>query len=133
MKKTTRTPATAAWQPVCHVDDLIMHAGVAVRAHGQQVAIFLTDQGLFGIDNLDPFCGAAILSRGIIGDLKGQLVVASPMYKQHFCLETGHCLEDDSVRIRAWPLRKADNGVVSVGLPGAETSKESDHAMAASH
>ncbi|HWL29707.1 MAG TPA: nitrite reductase small subunit NirD [Burkholderiaceae bacterium] len=132
MKKPVRTPVNHTWQPACHVDDLIMHAGVAVRAHGEQVALFLTDQGLFGVDNVDPFCGAAVLSRGIVGDLGGRLVVASPMYKQHFCLETGRCLEDGDVRIRTWPLRKTDSGIVQVGLPAVDICKESDHAIAAS-
>lgn len=132
MKKAANTPATMAWEPVCHVSDLIMLAGVAVRAHGQQVAIFRIDEKLFGIDNLDPFCGAAILSRGIVGDLKGRLVVASPMYKQHFCLETGRCLEDGSVYVRVWPVRTTDNGIVSVGLPSTDSRKESNHVMATS-
>lgn len=132
MKKAVNTPATVAWDPVCRINDLIMLGSVAVRAHGQQVAIFRIDEELFGIDNLDPFCGAAILSRGIVGDLKGQLVVASPMYKQHFCLETGRCLENDSVSIRVWPVRTTNDGIVSVGLPGTDSCKEDNHAMATS-
>jgi nitrite reductase/ring-hydroxylating ferredoxin subunit len=32
--------------------------------------------------------------RGIIGDLQGERVIASPIYKQHFSLATGRCLED---------------------------------------
>jgi len=32
-------------------------------------------------------------------------VVASPIYKQHFRLEDGHCLEDETVQLRTWPLR----------------------------
>lgn len=133
MNKPARAPANTAWEAVCHVDDLIMHAGVAVRAHGRQVAIFLTDQGMFAVDNLDPFCGAGVLSRGIVGDIKGHLVVASPMYKQHFCLDTGRCLEDDGVRLRTWPLRQDEDGVISVGPSDTNTSREADHAVAASH
>lgn len=34
------------------------------------------------------------MSRGIIGDLQGERVIASPIYKQHFSLATGRCLED---------------------------------------
>ncbi|WP_422720130.1 nitrite reductase (NAD(P)H) small subunit [Franzmannia qiaohouensis] len=36
-------------------------------------------------------------------DIKG--VVASPIYKQHFRLEDGSCVEDDSVSLRTWPVR----------------------------
>jgi len=38
-----------------------------------------------------------------VGDLKGELVVASPVYKQHFSLSTGQCLEDPGVRVAVFP------------------------------
>ena len=40
-----------------------------------------------------------MLSRGIVGDLNGELVVASPVYKQHFSLLDGRCIEDASVSV----------------------------------
>jgi len=117
---------TQVWQPGCHIDELIRDAGIAVRAHGCQVAIFQTDVGVFALDNVDPFSRAAVLSRGIVGDLKGRTVVASPMYKQHFCLRTGQCIEDDTVTVQCWPLRQDENGVLSAGLP--LTAEVADHA-----
>ena len=60
---------------------------------------------MFAIDALDPFSNAPVLSRGIVGDLQGQLVVASPIYKQHFSLETGQCLEDEAVAVRTFAAR----------------------------
>jgi len=124
-------PDDAAWPAVCHADDLIPDGGVAVRAHGVQIAIFLTDEGLFALDNLDPFSGAAILARGIVGELRGCPVVASPMYKQHFRLDTGQCLEDASVSVRCWPLREDETGIIHVGLPQASAcGQEGDHAAA---
>src|SRR5690606_14011891 len=59
--------ADAAWQPICRLDDLIPDAGIAARAHGEQVAVFLTEAGPFALDHVDPFCGAAVLARGIVG------------------------------------------------------------------
>lgn len=115
------------WQPVCHVDDLIPDSGVAVRAHGRQIAIFLTDDGIFALDNLDPFSQAAVLARGIVGELKGRAVVASPMYKQHFCLRTGACIEDDTVSVQGWPLRREADGTLCIGMPPLQ---EPDHASA---
>ena len=124
-------PGAAAWPAVCHADDLIPDGGVAVRAHGVQIAIFLTDEGLFALDNLDPFSGAAVLARGIVGELRGCLVVASPMYKQHFRLDTGQCLEDASVSVRCWPLCEDEAGMIYVGPPQApERRKGCDHAAA---
>lgn len=117
------------WEPVCHAADLVPDAGVAVRAHGVQVAVFLTEAGLFALDNLDPCSGAAILARGIVGEIGGSPVVASPMYKQHFRLDTGQCLEDAAIAVRCWPLRQDDAGVIHVGrLPLGVLGRERDHA-----
>ena len=67
---------------------------------GKQVAVFrLEDDRIFAVGNHDPFSGANVLSRGIVGDINGELVVASPIYKQHFSLLTGRCVEDASVSI----------------------------------
>jgi nitrite reductase (NADH) large subunit len=46
-----------------------------------------------------------------VGDLSGQLVVASPVYKQHFNLRSGRCLEDESVTLRTWPCGVLDGRV----------------------
>jgi len=46
----------------------------------------------------------SVLSRGIVGDIKGELVVASPLYKQHFSLLTGKCLEDDSASVPVYEV-----------------------------
>ncbi len=93
---------------VCSIHDIILDSGRAALVDGQQVAIFRlqTAQGekLFALDNFCPFAQANVLSRGIVGSLKGKLVVASPVYKQHFDLETGLCLEDENVSIKTWPL-----------------------------
>ncbi|NYT68924.1 nitrite reductase small subunit NirD [Pusillimonas noertemannii] len=118
----------AAWQAVCHADDLIPGMGVCARAHGHQIAIFLTDEGLFALDNLDPFSQAAILARGLVCDLKGRMVVASPMYKQHFCLQTGLCIEDESMSVHSWPLRRDAGGMISAAMP--LPLRENGHACA---
>lgn len=120
--------ADAAWQPICRLDDLIPDAGIAARAHGEQVAVFLTEAGPFALDHVDPFCGAAVLARGIVGELQGHPVVASPMYKQHFRLDTGQCLEDETVRVRRWPLRVDADGVLRVGRPETIHAPEAGHA-----
>ncbi|GAA3974632.1 nitrite reductase small subunit NirD [Allohahella marinimesophila] len=90
---------------VCSVDDIIGNLGVNVLVEGRQVAIFIIDDQPYALSNFDPFSKVNILSRGIIGDLKGELVVASPVYKQHFSLATGRCLEDASVSVPVYPVR----------------------------
>ena len=81
---------------ICASDKIQVGLGVAALVKGQQVAIFrLRDGSLHGISNFDPFSQANVMSRGITGSLKGRVVVASPVYKQHFDLLTGVCLEDE--------------------------------------
>lgn len=90
------------WTDVCSVSDLQENSGVCALVNGLQVAIFYlpTDElGVYAISNYDPIGKANVLSRGIIGDIRGHKVVASPLYKQHFDLQTGACLEDDTVTV----------------------------------
>src|SRR3954466_16172382 len=84
---------------ICGLDDIVPDTGVAALVDGEQVAVFRIDQKIYAIGNRDPFSGANVLSRGIVGDLNGELVVASPVYKQHFSLLTGRCIEDPSVSV----------------------------------
>lgn len=105
-----------AWVPVCKMEDLLPNLGVCAKVEDKQVAIFkIIENGvanIFAIDNHDPFSDANVLSRGIVGDLKGHTVVASPIYKQHFDLVTGQCLEDD-VTIPVYQVRE-NNGQIEV-------------------
>jgi NAD(P)H-dependent nitrite reductase small subunit len=84
---------------VCRLDDIVPDTGVAALVGEEQVAVFRVDQEIYAIGNRDPFSGANVLSRGIVGDLDGELVVASPVYKHHFSLVTGRCLEDATVSV----------------------------------
>ena len=46
-----------------------------------------------------------MLSRGIIAEHEGTLWVASPLKKQRFRLSDGHCMEDASRSVAAYPVR----------------------------
>ena len=107
----------AQWQDACSVDDLQPDSGVCTLVEGQQVAIFYMpkNKAVYAINNHDPFGNANVLSRGIIGDINGQPVVASPLYKQHFNLQTGVCLEDNTVTIPVYAIR-IENGSVQVSI-----------------
>ena len=94
------------YQKICSLNDLIPELGVSALINGEQVAIFrLKDDRVYAIANFDPFSHANVISRGITGNLQGFDVVASPMYKQHFNLLTGQCLEDDSVSLKTYAVR----------------------------
>ncbi|MBD9356298.1 nitrite reductase small subunit NirD [Methylomonas albis] len=105
----------STWIDVCGIADLPADSGVCALVKGKQVAIFYlrrTGQ-VYAIGNFDPFSEANVLSRGMVGDIGGEPMVTSPMYKQHFSLVSGICFEDAEVSVPAYPVR-LENGRVSV-------------------
>ncbi len=110
--------AVQTWTPVCAITDRIPNRGAAALLEdNRQVAIFRTSTDeVYALSNIDPFSGAAVLSRGIVGDLGGVPVVASPMHKQHFDLRPGACVDDPTVTVTVYPVRVAD-GAILVGAP----------------
>jgi nitrite reductase (NADH) small subunit len=101
------TDVLLRWVDVCCVDDLQPERGRAALLDGLQVAVFRTiDDELFALDNRCPFSGAFVMSRGIVGTRRDQPTVASPMYKQVFDLRSGVCLDDASVRLMTFPVRR---------------------------
>jgi assimilatory nitrate reductase catalytic subunit len=97
---------------ICPLADIVPNTGVCALVGGEQVALFrLDDDSVHAVGNLDPFSRANVISRGIVGDIKGDLVVASPVYKQHFSLVSGRCLEDGSVQIPVYAA-KVEDGIV---------------------
>ncbi|MGN7188771.1 nitrite reductase small subunit NirD [Microbacterium enclense] len=115
-----QAPASG-WVRVCRVDDLLVERGAAALIGDRQIALFRTYDGrLYATDQIDPFSGAAIMSRGIVGDRAGAPTVASPMYKQVFDLRTGACLDTqgkDPRSLRVHPVA-VDGDVVLVKLQG---------------
>lgn len=93
---------------VCRVAELVPERGVAALVDGAQVALFRIDGAdgpeVFAVDHHDPFSGANVLARGIVGRTDGRWYVASPVYKQRFDLATGRSLDDDSVSVDTWSV-----------------------------
>jgi len=117
---TRRTTDTAtveihdgeSWVGVCGLDDLLPGRGVALLVGGRQVAAFRDRAGtLYALDNRDPFSGAYVLSRGLLGSRGTVPVLISPMYKQAFDLRNGMCLDEEtgpdggSSTLHSWPIR----------------------------
>lgn len=101
------------WIDVCAIDDLQPESGICALVQGKQVAIFYLarQQAVYALSNFDPFCRANVLSRGMLGDMGGEPMVASPMYKQHFHLRTGVCFEDAECSVFAYQVRIENNRV----------------------
>lgn len=102
----TSVPA-ARWEDVCADTVLQPERGIAALVDGIQVAMFRDHTGtMYALGNRDPFTGAYVLSRGIVGSRDGQATVASPLHKQVFDLATGHCLDDPSVSVPVYGIRR---------------------------
>jgi nitrite reductase (NADH) small subunit len=109
------------WTVACAYDYLIPNRGVGVLLDdGSQAALFRLDDGsLYALGNIDPFTGAAVMSRGIVGDRAGRAMVQSPIGKQAFALDDGHCLDDPAMAVPVHPVRVTPAGDVYVGRPAA--------------
>jgi nitrite reductase (NADH) small subunit len=111
-----------SWARVCRLDQLTPGRGAAALVGGEQVAVFRVrtpddDDAVFALGNRDPFSGAHVMARGIVGDAAGVLKVTSPIYKQGFALATGACLDDPAVAVPSYPVAVCDEGWVSVAVP----------------
>lgn len=105
---------TLSWTAVCAVDDILPNTGVCALVDGRHVAIFrVGTEQFFAIDNVDPKAQASVLSRGLVGNLGEHIVVASPLYKHHFDLRSGACLELPAYSVQAYTTQ-VRNGQVWV-------------------
>ncbi len=105
------------WTAACRYDFLIPNRGVGVLLpDGAQAALFRLDDGsLHAVGNIDPFSGAAVMSRGIVGDRGGRATVQTPIKKQAFALAEGKCLDDPDVALPVYATRIVD-GYVEIGV-----------------
>lgn len=109
--------ASLPWTTICALGAIAPNTGVNALVGSEQVAIFRigeTDE-VYAVSNFEPFSKSYVLSRGIVGDRKGVLKVASPIYKQNFNLKTGECLDDETVTIPVYPARVVDGQVQVAG------------------
>jgi NAD(P)H-dependent nitrite reductase small subunit len=118
---SARQSDAATWVPVCRLSDLVPERGAAALVAGEQVALVrLLDDVVHAVDQRDPFSGAHVMSRGIVGTRGDAPTLTSPMHKQVFDLRTGECLEAmgrEPAALRVWPVR-VEGRVVAVRRPG---------------
>ncbi|MEM1367919.1 MAG: nitrite reductase small subunit NirD [Cyanobacteria bacterium P01_H01_bin.15] len=116
LSSSTESVEIINWVTVCPLSAIVPNTGVNALLGTEQVAIFRigeTDE-VYATGNYDPFSKAFVMSRGILGDRKGVLKVASPIYKQNFNLKTGECLDDAEIRLPVYPVRVV-GGQVQLG------------------
>jgi len=115
------------WLSVCATSDLIPNSGVCALVNGIQIAIFCiaipgqASPSLYAVSNFDPIGKANVISRGMIGSVGTEVVVASPLYKQHFSLLTGQCIEAPEHSLRTFAVRVTAQ-VVEISMLARPTS-----------
>jgi len=108
--------AVHGWVDLCELNAIPANAGMAARLANRQIALFhLPDhpQKVFALSNHEPDSDANVLARGLLGDVKGEPVVISPLYKQRFRLLDGCSVDDGHTALSVWPV-KVDGGRVWV-------------------
>lgn len=104
------------WVDVCDYDDLLPERGVRALVGGHHVAVFRAFDGeVYAVDDVDPYSGVSVLSRGIVGTRDDTPAISSPMFKQSFDLRTGCCLDDPSVSVRVFAARVVDGRLQIAG------------------
>ncbi len=106
-------------EPIIEVAALLPERPVAALAGADQVVIVrLTDERVFAVGQHDPFSGANVMARGIVGSVlrDGEEIptLQSPLYKQAFDLRTGEALGDVPASLGTWAVSVVD-GVVLLG------------------
>lgn len=109
---------------VCRLENLEPNLGAAVLLPGgRQIALFryqgpaadgpaADGSAVYALSNIDPYTGAAVMSRGIVGEHGGHPTVASPLLKQPFRLDTGVSMVDPDHRLETVPVTVTDDGAV---------------------
>ena len=118
LERGALAPSTvpAGWVRVCSLTDLEVERGRAALLGSTQLALFLLHSGrVHAVSNLDPYSGANVISRGIVGTRQDAPTVASPMYKQVFDLRTGACLDTQGKEpksLQIWPVSVSGDDVL---------------------
>ena len=117
---------TLTWHSIGDAANFPINAGIAVKLDEQQIAVYRfraaeVDPGSqpdewYACDNTCPHKNDNVLARGLIGDHKGELMVACPMHKKAFSLKNGACLNDPDYSVKVYPIRLAGDTVL-LGLP----------------
>lgn len=93
------------WSAICALEAIPPEAGIGARFGSERVALFRFGEALFALEDREPGSDASVLSRGILGDVGGEPVVISPLYKQRIRLRDGQSLDNPQHQLRCWPVK----------------------------
>ncbi len=96
---------TDAHPPLIRPEEIPDGKGRAFRLNGTEVAVFRQSGALYAIQNPCPHEGAALTEGVLDGD-----AVVCPLHGYRFCLKTGACTTDPSLRATVFTLVPDGNG-----------------------
>lgn len=116
------------WVPICDVSRVRPDRGVAALVGDDAVAIFRlspTERSKpdewRGVSHIDPATGSPVMARGLVGSIGAAPLivptVASPLFKQRYNLRTGHCLDDETLRLETYEVRVVGETVECLSEP----------------
>lgn len=111
--KTTKLEDVKVWFKAAHINAFPQDGGACVKYKDLQIAVFNFERlnAWYACQNLSPEKQEMVLSRGMIGDHNGIPMVACPLHKKTFSLETGENLNGDLGAIATYPVKIKEENV----------------------
>ncbi len=96
------------WKKAAHVNAFPLDMGSCVKFGDKQIAIFHFERDeWYAVENRCPHQKQMVLSRGLIGDCKGEPKVVCPLHKHGFSLKNGrHLGGDERMCLSTFPVRR---------------------------
>ncbi len=94
------------WRDVGRAADFPADRARPIQVDGRRLAVGRSGAGWFALDGLCPHAGAVLAE----GEVDGGLLIC-PLHAFAFDVETGHCDDDPSCSVRAYPTRVAKGAV----------------------
>ncbi|MFC8924015.1 nitrite reductase (NAD(P)H) small subunit [Cellulosimicrobium sp. NPDC057127] len=114
---------------ICALEDLDPERGVGALLGATQVAVFrLTDGTVRAVQQRDPYSGANVMSRGLVGThrvtgddgaVRDVTTVTTPMLKQVWDIDTGEVVDSggkDRRPLAVFPAEVRDGRVLVAGV-----------------
>ena len=117
MSTTIKTKSN--WIRFAKEEEFPEDLGVCVIHERLQIAVFnfKSMNRWYAAENRCPHNKEMVIGRGILGDVGGKPKITCAMHKRSFSLDSGKCLNDDSVEdIRTFEV-KVEDGYVFINLP----------------
>lgn len=105
------------WSEICPLEAIPPEAGIGARLGSVRIALFRMGDDCYALEDREPGSEARVLSRGILGDVAGEPVVISPLYKQRVRLRDGQSLDNPQHQLRCWPVKLEDGQVWVANRP----------------